>query len=329
MKKILNEVFTRLLGNRVYFLLALMIITVIVMSFLSPYFFTVSNLLGMTRFGAVLALVGMGQSLVILGGGAGIDLSVGSIVSLSGVFFGMLVQQGVNVWLAAVICVFIGAGLGMINGVTIALWGLPPLIGTLGTMWGYGALALVLTQGVPISGFPESFEFIGQAEIFQIPVQILLIVLPAFIVLLLMMNKTQFGRWVYLMGVNPGAAKFSGIPVKRVKFSLYTISGLLAGMGAVIMSSWLMTARPDIGSGMDMQSITVAVLGGIYIFGGEGSLAGTMLAILIVTMIQSGLQLGNINTVWQLGVLGFILLAAVALNQAIAQRIALKRGLKI
>jgi len=311
----------QLLSNRVIFLLFLLVIVIMVMSLISPYFLNIDNLITMARFGAVLALVGLGQSLIILAGGAGIDLSVGSMISLSGVLFGFMVTAGMNVWLSAALTVLIGGILGSVNGVTIALWGLPPLIGTLGTMYAYGALALVMTNGVPISGFPESFSFLANGKVFGLPSQIILVVLPAFAILFFIMRKTNFGRWIYLVGVNENAAQFSGIQVKRVRFFLYIISGLLAGLGAVIMSSWLMASRPDSGSGMDMRSITVAVLGGIDIYGGVGNLMGTILAVLIVTMIASGLQLANINTIWQLAVLGIILLGAVSLNQIFVSKV--------
>jgi ribose/xylose/arabinose/galactoside ABC-type transport system permease subunit len=127
------------------------------MSLISPYFLNIDNLVTMARFGAVLALVGLGQSLIILAGGAGIDLSVGSMISLAGVMFGFMVTSGLNVWLSAVFAILIGGILGSVNGLTIAIWGLPPLIGTLGTMYAYGALALVMTNGIPISGFPDDF----------------------------------------------------------------------------------------------------------------------------------------------------------------------------
>jgi ribose/xylose/arabinose/galactoside ABC-type transport system permease subunit len=309
-----------LLSNRVFFLLLLFVIVVLIMSLISPYFFDLNNMITMTRFGAALALIGLGQSLVILGGGAGIDLSVGSMISLSGVIFGLMVGVGINDWIAAVITIFIGGILGSLNGITVALLGLPPLIGTLGTMYAYGALALVITKGVPLSGFSESFSFLANGKVLGIPTQILLIVIPVFVVLLIMMTKTNFGRSIYLVGVNEVAAQFSGIQVKRVRFILYTISGLLAGMGAIIMSSWFMASRPDVGNGMEMRAITVAVLGGINIFGGVGNLVGTMLAVFIVTMIASGLQLANINTIWQLAILGFILLGAVALNQVFVKK---------
>lgn len=305
------------LANRVAFLLVLMVIVMVVMSLLSPYFLNVDNLLGMTRFGAVLALIGIGQSLVILAGGAGIDISVGSIISLSGVLFGLMVKADVPLALAIPACVVVGALLGAVNGVTVALWGMPPMIGTFSTMWAYGALALVLTRGVPVSGFPEVFGFLGQGKILGIPAQTLLFVVPAYILFHFMLSRTSFGRSIYLVGVNDEAARFAGISPRKVRFALYTLSGALAGCGALIMSSWLMAARADVGNGMELQAITVAVLGGINIFGGSGSLLGTLLAVVIITMVQSGLQLANINAIWQLAVQGFILLGAVALNQSV------------
>lgn len=327
MKEKLNHAFFVVLGNRVYFLIGLIAVVVIIMASLSPYFLTVNNLLGMTRFGAVLALVAIGETLVILAGGGGIDLSIGSIVSLSGILFGMMMKVGIPLWLAAIGCLVIAGLLGAVNGLVVAKWGLPPLIGTLGTQYAYGALALVLSNGVPISGFPKAFGYLGQGTIFKIPVQVLLIVVPVFILINFMVTRTRYGRAVYLVGVNEQAARFAGIPVVGTRFALYTLGGLLAGLGAIIMASYLMTARADVGSGLELQAITVAMLGGTNIIGGAGTLVGTMLSVLIVTMVSSGLQLANVNTIWQLAVLGFILLGAVAINQVITHRDAKRQGI--
>lgn len=331
MNDFLNRIVTQVLSNRVYFLLVLMLIVVVIMSLLSPFFLTVSNIFGMTRFGAVLALLALGQTLVILAGGGGIDLSVGAMVSLSSVILGMLaVQWEISIWLALPLMLIASTGLGAFNGLIVALIGVPPLIGTLGTLWAYGAIALVITEGRPIAGYPDAFGFIGSGRIFDVvPAMTLFIVLPVFLVLLFITTRTIFGRWIYLVGVNDVAARFSGVPVRRVRFLLFTLNGLLAGLGAIIYSSWFMSSRPDVGSGLELQAITVAVLGGTNIFGGTGNLAGTMLAVLIVTMVASGLQLANINTLWQLAVLGFILLGAVALNQFIAGRTARRQGLRV
>ncbi len=310
----------KFLSNRVFFLIALLVIVVVVMSNISPYFLKWDTMLTMTRFGAALALVGLGQSLVILAGGAGIDLSVGGMISLSGIFFGLMVNAGVNVWLAAILTVLAGGLLGSVNGFTIAGMGLPPLIGTLGSNYIYSALALVITGGVPLAGIPKPFSFISNGEILGLPTQVILIVIPVYIFFYLLTQKTQFGRWIYMVGVNDTAAQFSGVQAKRVRFTLYCVSGLLAGLAATILSSWFMACRPDVGNGMDMQAITVAVLGGIDIMGGIGNITGTLLAVCIVTMISTGLQLANINTIWQLAILGLILLSAVALNQAIEKQ---------
>ncbi|HEX7975440.1 MAG TPA: ABC transporter permease, partial [Anaerolineales bacterium] len=235
MKRIVDFILSKLLNNRVYFLLILLGLVFVIMSLLSPYFLNLETILGITRLGTVLLLLAMGQTLVILAGGAGIDLSVGSMLSLSGVLFGLMVHNGVNIWAASLLAIGAGALLGSINGFTIAWIGIPPLIGTLGTMWAYGALALVITNGIPISGFPAGFSFLGDGQILGIPSQILLVALPLFLVLQYVVTKTYLGRWTYLIGVNDTAARFSGVPVTRVRFSVYTLSGLLAGIGAVVM----------------------------------------------------------------------------------------------
>lgn len=316
----INKLGKKLLTSRSYLLIILLIIVIGTMSIMNPEFLSVKNLLGITQFGGVLALLALGQSLVIISGNGGIDLSVGSMVSLSGVMIGLLVNGGTNVWIAALIGVLVGLALGAINGLIVSVIGMPPFIATLGTMYLYGSIALVLTGGNPISGFPESFGFIGQGMIFGFPVQILLIVIPIFFIVGYLIYNTVFGRNIYLVGTNQTAARFATISVKRTRFMVYTLSGLFAGIGSVIMTSWLMTARADAGFGMELEAITVAVLGGIHIFGGFGHLSGVMLAVLNITVLSSGLQIANVNSIWQLAILGMVLIGAVALNQYLSKR---------
>jgi ribose/xylose/arabinose/galactoside ABC-type transport system permease subunit len=133
-------------------------------------------------------------------------------------------------------------------------------------------------------------------------------------------NQTTLGRSIYMVGVSDTAARLAGIHVKKIRLWLYVISGLLAGIGAVVMTSWLMAAKPDIGNGYDMQSITVAVLGGTSMMGGEGKLFGTILAAFIITMIYNGMQLANITSVWQLAVMGILLLGAIIANNFLEKR---------
>ncbi len=309
-----------LLRNRIVFLILTFFIIGFILSLMSPYFLTLDNILGMTRFGAVVALLGFAQSLIMIGGEGGIDLSVGSIVTLSGIVIGILFSWGLNPWIAALLGILAGGLMGAVNGVSIAYIGIQPLIATLGTLYAYGSLALVITQGLPYSGFPESFGFIGSGLIWKIPAQILLIVIPIGIILQYLLNHSTAGRTLFLVGGNSEAAQLSGLSVKKVRFLLYTISGILGGLGGFILTSWFLSARPEAGKGLEMQAITVAVLGGVSIQGGKGSVIGPLLATLIVTMVVSGLQLAGVNTIWQLAILGLILLLTVGINQLIERK---------
>jgi ribose/xylose/arabinose/galactoside ABC-type transport system permease subunit len=306
--------------NRTVFLALLIVAIGAAMSFVSPYFLSLQSILDMTQFGAVVALLGLGQTLVIVGGQGGIDLSVGTILSLAGVVMAMAMSHGVNLVLAGVLAVGLGAFLGFLNGLLVTTIGMPPLIVTLGTSYIYSSIALVSTNGVPVGGLPDAFRFIGQGKLLGIPAQVVLVVLPAFLALNWFIGNSTFGRSVYMVGVNDTAARLTGVKVKRVRTLLYAISGGLAGLGAIVMTSWLMAAKPDIGTGLDMQSITVAVLGGTAIAGGEGRLLGTIMAVIVLTMITYGMQLGNITSVWQLAVLGALLLTSIAVNNLLDRR---------
>jgi ribose/xylose/arabinose/galactoside ABC-type transport system permease subunit len=265
-------------------------------------------------------LVGIGQSLVMMTGFGGIDLSVGANISLSGMILGLLVRAGCNIWVSCLLVLLFGVLLGAINGINVAFIGIPPLIATLGTLYVYGTLALLINGGIPIGGFPESFEFLGQGNLLGMPTQFVVFVIPAFLILHYVVSKTKFGRDIYLTGTNEQAADLAGVRTKMVRFIIYTLSGMLSAISGIIMASWVMSARGNIGTNYEMQAITVATLGGIAVDGGEGNLIGTLLAVVVVTMISSGLQLANINTIWQLAILGIILIVSVSSNRLIASR---------
>lgn len=307
--------------GRLGFLLAANIVAAIVMSQLSPYFLTVGNAQAMLQFGAVVALLALGMTLVIVAGGGGIDLSVGSVMSLVGVVFGLLfTKAGIPIGLAVVLALVVGLLLGIFNGLMVTWVGIPPIIATLGTLYLFGSIAVVATNGVPISGFPDSFGFVGQQTLFGVPAQVLLVTAPIAAVLVWVAGRSAFGRRVYLSGVNETAARMTGVDVVRTRLTAYAISGTLAGVGGVVTASWLMSARPDAGVGYELQALTVAVLGGTSMFGGEGTLGGTLLAVLVVTMVGQGLQLANVDPTWQLGILGVLLLVAVTINEYIGRR---------
>jgi len=318
MKK--HTIIQNILYSRSKLLLILLGLILVGFSFASRYFLTFDNILGSTQFGAVLALVSIGQALVWLAGGEGIDLSVGSVVSFSGVILGVTYKAGLPFGVCIVLAIIAGLCCGIINGLLCAVVKLPALIGTLGTQFVFGSLALYFTGGRPISGFPKYFEKLSLDSTLFIPNQILYVVLPIILLSFFIVYKTKAGRKLYLVGTNEVAGKFSAINPVKVRFLAYSISGLLAGIGAVIMSSWLMTAKANAGAGLEMQSITIVALGGIGVTGGQGKLMGVVLGILIIIYLNSGMDLVGVNSIWKLAIQGIILIFAVALNQFALQK---------
>jgi len=284
-------------------------------------FATLYNVFNMTQYGVEIGLLALGETLVIISGGGSIDLSVGSMLSLSGVFMGLLTMRvGLNVWLAALLGILSGGLLGAINALFVTRIGIPALIVTLGTLYAYASAALVLTDTVPISGLPEHLFVLGQSKVLGVPFQVLMIFIPVALVLHVALRRTIFGRNLHAVGTNEVAARFAAINVGAVRFWVFTLAGLLAGLAAVVMTSRVASARPDAGVGYELQAITIAVLGGTSILGGEGTVLGTILGILVITVLSNGLQLASINPIWQLGAVGIVLVVTVLLNQWLARR---------
>lgn len=311
----------RVLTDRRLFLVLVTLATGAVMSLLSPFFLSVDNIFNISKFGVVIGLLALGQTLVILGGGGGIDLSVGSMLGLSGICMGLMVNAGANVWVAAAVTLIVGVLLGACNGVLVTVIGIPPLIATLGTLYAYESAALVAAKGVTLTGFAQGgYPFLGQGEILGIPAQVILALIPAYLIVGAITGYHRFGRRIYEVGNNELAASLVGISPARVRFVLYSVSGLLAGLGAVVTNSWLQAARPGAGGNLVLQTITIAVLGGTYIFGGRGTVSGTLLAVVFIVVLSSGLQLAGVDQIWQLGVLGALLVATVMVNNLFTAR---------
>jgi ribose/xylose/arabinose/galactoside ABC-type transport system permease subunit len=275
-----------------------------------------------------LGLLALAETFVILSGGGGIDLSVGSIMSLAAMVIGALIgRAGLSMAIAVPLGLAAGTFMGYLNGVLISYTLIPPLIVTLATMYGYSSLALLIAvdprfgpNPMPVSNFSDAFYFLGQFRILEIPFQVLCVFIPIVLVLLFLLNRTAFGRRLYGVGSNETAARFSGISVRRVRISVYTLSGLLCAMGGWIITSRVASARPDIGSSFLLEAITIAVLGGVSIKGGEGTIGGVILALVIITMLYNGMDISGIQPIWQLGILGVILVGAVLLNQILIAR---------
>ncbi len=304
-----------LLYNRTLHLVVFNLLIVGFFGMMAPSFLQSGNFLYIFKYAGILGLLGFAQALVMLAGNGGIDLSVGSMLSLVAVVHFYLTGV-VNVWVAALLVLPLGMILGAFNGFLTTGMRMPPFMATLATLYAYSGLALGITGGVPLSGFPRHFSLLGQGDIFQVPIQFL-VLLVAYLPLAFVLGRTDVGRHIYAIGDNENAASLVGISPRRIRFSLYVVNGFISALCAVMMNSWLLTARPDAGSGYELRAIAIAVLGGVDIFGGSGRLSGVLLATMAIVLIEGGMQQLNISPVWQLGVVGLLLVLVTAFNQLV------------
>jgi len=312
-----TAVLRRIKFSREVVLLGVLIVLMIAMSLLSPLFFTVGNLLNTSRFFVEVGLMALGMTLIIITGG--IDLSVGSNLALVSVAVGFSYAAGLPLPLAIVFGLVVGLAAGLFNGLFITLLDLHPLVVTLGTFALFQGLAYGLTKAEAVSDFPGWFAYFGQAYFGPVPLQLFIFILAVAVVWLIL-SRTSFGRYVYAIGNNEEAARFSGVPVRKVKLVLYAGIGLLVAMASVIYTSRVYTARGDSGLGLELDVISAVVLGGASIYGGSGTIGGTVLGVLIIATLRNGLVLAGVPGTWQVFVLGVLLLVAVFLNEFFRRR---------
>jgi ribose transport system permease protein len=272
------------------------------------------------QFSTILALVSLGQTMVVLGGGAGIDLSLGGNVSLTSVLAMALVRAGGPAALLPLFCIGIGALLGGVNGFLVTRIRLLPLIATLATLFIYSGLAVALTGGLSISGVPPWLTPLGRGSVWGVPIHFLVIALPAFGLGALILTQTAWGRWIYAMGHNERSARLVGVDVDGVRLSLYAVSGLLAGLAALVSLAWFGSARPNIGQNLELDSLAAILLGGVSIAGGAGGVGGVLAAVLLIETLKTGLQFVNINSIWQVGIVGALLIGVLLADHLPNQR---------
>jgi ribose transport system permease protein len=282
---------------------------------LSPDFLTVGNLFDVTRQVSINAVISFGMTLVILLGG--IDLSVGSILAVASLVAALLMKAGDSAALAALVGILCGALMGAVNGLLVTKGRVAPFIATLGTMTLLRGLALVLSQGSPISGFPSGlFAALGGGYLLrEIPLPVVWM-LVLFASLWFVLDRTVFGRHVYATGGNPEAASLSGVNVDRVQILVYTISGFTAAMAGIILTSRLDSAQPTAGAGYELDAITAVVLGGTSLAGGRGWIFGTLLGALLIGVLNNGLNLIGVSAFYQQVIKGSVILLAVLLDRA-------------
>jgi ribose transport system permease protein len=293
-------------------ILLVLIALVVFFSVTTDAFLKTENLLNVTRQVAMLGISAVGMTLVILT--AGIDLSVGSVMSLVNVVCAILmVKAGMHPVAAVLISLVLSGLVGLVNGLIITKIKIPPLITTLGMMTVLRGLSYVLCDGVPIWGFPDGFRVLGQGYISIVPIPVI-IMFVVFALGWVFLHKTAYGRYVYGIGGNEEASRLSGIRVQRIKCLVYILSGLLTGIAAIIMLSRLNTGQPKIGLGFELQVITAVVLGGVSIFGGQGRLVGVLIGVMIMGVLSNGMIILDISEYYQQIIRGVVLLSAVAFD---------------
>jgi ribose transport system permease protein len=284
---------------------------------LSPHFLTVSNLLNVLEQTSINAMVAVGMTFVIVSGG--IDLSVGSVLAMSGVVLASALAAGVPVPVAILLALVVGTACGLVNGLLVSFGKLPPFIVTLGMMSVARGGALMWAEGRPISGFDDTFRAIATDRVLIIPLPVLItaaVYLGAHFVL----SRTIFGRAAYAIGGNEEAARLSGVAVGFHKTLIYGVSGLMSGGASVLLTARLNSAQPTAGTMYELDAIAATVIGGTSLLGGEGTLAGALIGALIMGVLRNGLNLLNVSSFFQQVVIGLVIIGAVLVDTMLKRR---------
>ena len=279
-----------------------------VLSFSSPYFMTLGNMTNLMKQVSIVAILAAGQAIVIISGG--IDLSVGSVLALSAVTIGWLIENGVDPRIATVAGLAVGTFAGWINGMVITRGRIPPFIATLGMLGIARGMALVITKGVSYQVLEPIFLYIGNSKILSLPVPLYFVVM-VYAVTMLMMHMTVFGRHIYAIGGDERVARLEGIPVDRQKVKIYALSGFLAAVAAVVMVGRLAATPPSVAQGIELQAIAAVIIGGVSFVGGRGMVITALVGAFIMAMITNGLNILGISSFYQQVLIGTVIIAAV------------------
>ncbi|MBN2181314.1 MAG: ABC transporter permease [Sedimentisphaerales bacterium] len=303
-------------------LFALLLLIVILSIFAENFFSKNTFWLVLTQVSINMCL-SVGMTLVILTGG--IDLSVGSVLALSGVIMAGLLKNGLeipslNIFIsfslfgAILAGLIVGSFLGFFNGLMITRFRIPPFVATLAMLTIARGLTELWTGGAAITGLGKTFGYLGTGRLLGVPVQVWLCA-AIVLIFVIVLRKTRFGRYIYAVGGNEKAARLSGLNVNRIKLLVYTLAGALAAVGGLIVTSKLNSATPSAGDGYELDSIAAVVIGGTSLNGGKGSVLGTILGVLIIGVLNSGLNILEVPAFWQKLVKGFVILVAVAIDK--------------
>jgi rhamnose transport system permease protein len=299
-----------------WMLVGLIIVDVFINMRLTPYFLDARNLSRTSSDFMEIGLMMLPMVFIIITGN--IDLSVASNMGMSASFMGLLHNMGVNIWVAAFAALLLGTSGGMLNGYLIARVKLPALVVTLGTYAFYRGMAFVFLGDQAARGYPEAFTYFGQGKVWTtlIPVSVAIFLFMA-VIFGLVLHRTTFGRYLYSIGNNENATNYSGVPVAKIKFIIYMVSGFMASLAGLILAARFGSTRPDNGTGLELAVITAAVLGGVDINGGKGSMLGAVLSLLLIGLMRFGMGLMNIQGQVQGIAIGMLLILSILIPNLI------------
>lgn len=287
-----------------------LILLVIVIGVISPEFRTIDNFMSLMRQSSINGFIAFGMTCVILTDA--IDLSVGSVLALSTALCAAAIKGGMPVALAMLMALVIGTALGAVSGILVTKGRLQPFIATLITMTVYRGLTQIFMNGKPISGLGDSFllKFVGRGAVFGVPVPVILFI-AVFILFTFLLGKTTFGRRIYATGSNATSAKLAGVNVNRTKLIAYAISGCMATLSGLILLSRMASTQPTLGSGYELDAIAAVALGGTSMSGGRGRIWGTFVGVLIIAVLNNGLNILGVSSYYQDVIKGIVILIAV------------------
>ena len=283
----------------------------------TPHFATVDNLVNVVEQSAIVGIVAVGMTFVIVSGG--IDLSVGSIVALAGIVFGLAFRATGAVLPAAAAGIAAGIACGAANGALVTLGRLPPFIATLGMMSVARGVALMLADGRPISGYPGAFRALATGHLLGLPVPVLLMA-ALYAAAHFVLSRTTLGRYTYAIGGNEEAAVLAGIGVRRTKTIVYALSGALSAVTALLLVARLDSAQPIAGMMYELDAIAAVVIGGASLLGGSGTVLGTLVGALIMAVLRNGLNLLGVSPFWQGSAIGLIIIVALLVERLVSTR---------
>lgn len=311
-----------ILGRREIVLSVLIGILIAFVTLRSPYFLTLSNFKNILLDSSILMIVAIGQMMVIIT--AGIDLSVASTLAFSGMAVGLIVSHnwGIHPLLAVLMGLGIGLVLGSLNGFLISKTGIPPIIATIAAMIIWRGFTYVISGGawVDASEMPDSFKQLARGTILGIPNLIFIVIIVA-LIFYYFLGHTRTGRQIYAFGSNPDGVRFVGINITKINFLVYMFSGMLAGMGGVLWVSRYASAQSNSATGLELLTVAACVIGGVFIFGGSGSITGVLLGSLLLSIITNALNQVKVSPFWKLAIQGAIILIAVITDSIISQRV--------